>query len=68
MNSIISSLISVILGQLSGETFRKVIDGLLDKVEESVIGSSNKIDDIVVLPLCKKVRELLNVPDDDDVN
>lgn len=65
MQAIISSLVSVLLKSLSKEQFNVVVDGLLDKIEEAVALSPNKFDDNIVLPLVKKTRELLNVPDND---
>ena len=41
------------------------IDAGLDYIEDAVIASENKIDDAVVLPACKLVRTVLNIPDND---
>ena len=65
MNQIITSILSAILALLSEDKFKAVVDSLLDKVEDLVEKSDNKIDDAIVLPLCKKLRELLDVPDND---
>ena len=65
MNSIIASLIAGLLKALSPEVVKKAVDALLDKIEDSVAGSKTKIDDTIVLPLCKTIREALNVPDND---
>ena len=64
MQGIITSILTAILGSLSKEKFNSIVDGLLDVIEEKVKATPNKIDDAVVLPLCTKVRELLDVNDD----
>jgi len=63
--TLVKQIIELVLSLLSAEQFKKVVDAMLDKIEDSVTESSNTIDDAIVLPLCKKVRDLLNVPDDD---
>ncbi|QGH73036.1 MAG: hypothetical protein [Siphoviridae sp. ctCJE6] len=65
MKNVVSQIVATLLSLLNQDTFKKVVDGFLDKVEESVAGSESKVDDAVILPLCKKARELLNVPDND---
>jgi len=56
-----------LLKLLKPEVLKKAVDGMLDKVEEAVTNSSNKIDDALVLPLCRQIREVFNVPDDDNI-
>lgn len=41
-------------------------DYLLDKVEEYVARTDNKIDDAVVLPVIKGLRILWDIPDNDE--
>lgn len=41
-------------------------DYLLDKVEEYVASTDNKIDDAVVLPVIRGLRILWDIPDNDD--
>ena len=41
-------------------------DYLLDKVEEFVARTDNKIDDAVVLPVVKGLRILWDIPDNDE--
>jgi len=65
--TLISQIIALLLSMLTKETYKNVVDGLLDSVEQAVTDSDNKIDDAVVLPLCRKARALLDVPDDDNV-
>lgn len=66
-NQIITALIGALLKLLKPEVLKKAVDGMLDKVEEAVTNSSNKIDDALVLPLCRQIREVFNVPDDDNI-
>ena len=61
----VEKIIGLLLSMLNADMFKKVVDGILDKVEEAVEKSESKLDDAIVLPLCKKARELLNVPDED---
>jgi len=54
-----------LLKLLKPEVLKKAIDALLDKIEDEVTQSHNLIDDALVLPLCKLIRETFNVPDSD---
>ena len=63
--SIVSGIINTLLGLLSPEVAKKALDSALDVIEDAVEDSSNKIDDVIVLPLCRKAREILNIPDED---
>ncbi len=65
MQTIIAELLAVALKNLSADAFKKVIDAALDKVEDAVTSSPNKWDDALVLPLATKIRELLQVEDND---
>lgn len=64
---IMQKVIEIIFGQLIGaldpETVKDVIDGVLDKIENKVADSSNKIDDATVLPLIKLLRSIANIDD-----
>lgn len=64
---LVKQILTLILSMLKPEQFKKLVDALLDKIEEIVSDSENKIDDALVLPLCRKARELLDVPDDDNI-
>lgn len=65
MAKILTYLLPALLKLLKPEVLRKAMDGLLDIVENSVEKSETKIDDIIVLPLCKLIRDTFNVPDND---
>jgi len=54
------------LSNLARDEFEELVDGFLDKLEDDAKESANKWDDIFVLPLCKIVREILHVPDNDE--
>ena len=64
---LITQIVVTLLSLLSKDVFKKAVDALLDKIEEHVVNSPNKLDDAIVLPLCRKARKLLDVPDDDNV-
>ena len=58
--------VTMFLERLSGEEVKKWIDVGLDMIEDKVEASPSKTDDMIVLPLCKLVREALSVPDNDE--
>jgi hypothetical protein len=54
--------------KILGDQSKIFIDAGLDWVEIKVTESPTKLDDAAVLPLCRLVRNVLNVPDDDEIN
>ena len=66
VKGIIIKLFTLILEQLSPDVLKKVVDMGLDIVEDKVAQTPNKIDDAIVLPLCKKIREAFDIPDNDE--
>lgn len=50
---------------LTAENVKGALDSLIDKLEEIIAKSETSIDDKLVLPILKKVREALNIPDND---
>lgn len=62
---IISALVQTLLLLLDGPTVKRALDALLDIAEEAAVRSDNQIDDLIVLPLCAKVREELQIPEFD---
>jgi len=62
---LLSNLINVVLGMLTPEMLKKFVDLLLDFIEDTVQNSENKLDDAIVLPLCKLIRATFGVPDND---
>ena len=63
--NLISQIIALLLSMLPKEAFKKAVDKLLDSIENAVEESEGKLDDAIILPLCDKARELLDVPDND---
>jgi len=62
----------IIAGMLTPETFRPFIeaakgfiDGVLDKVEDHIAETDNKVDD-AVLPFIQSFRDAFNIPDNDE--
>jgi len=58
-------LLKIVLRAIPDDLEKKAIDAALDVIENAVADSKNKIDDMVVLPLCKILRRTFDVPDDD---
>ena len=65
MKSLLLKLLPALLSLLSPEVLKKGMDALLDAIENAVEKSENKIDDAIVLPLCKLIRETFNIEDND---
>ena len=62
---LIGWLVSALLKALPKEMVRRALDAMLDAIEDHVENTANKIDDATVLPTCKFLREVLNIPDND---
>jgi len=60
---LIAQIVQVLLTVLPGSVMKRGLDALLDIVEQSVKDSSNRIDDQLLLPLCAKIREELDIPE-----
>ena len=58
-------LIETLIGILGKrpELLRKGLDALLDVVEDAVVKTPNTLDDKLVLPLCKLIRNAFGVED-----
>ena len=63
----IEALVMVLLAQFPKDKVKEALDALLDVIEDMVANSANQIDDTVVLPLCKAIREYFDIPDNDPV-
>lgn len=59
----LKALMSIVVKTLSEELLKKLADKIIDFVEDAVIDSDNKIDDAVVLPILKQVREAFDIKD-----
>ena len=58
--------IGFVIEKLDEETIKRFLDFGLDLLENAVESSENKIDDQLVLPVCRIIRESLNIEDNDD--
>ena len=65
MLNVLTYLLPAMLKLLKPEILKKAVDALLDVIENSVEKSENKIDDIIVLPLCKLIRDTFGIEDND---
>lgn len=57
--------VNMFISRMSGEDMKKWIDQGIDIIEDKVKDSPSKTDDMIVLPLCKILREAFSVPDND---
>jgi len=62
---LIVSLLAQLLKLLKPEHVTSIIDTVLDKIENKVTASEPKWDDALILPLCKLIRDALNIKDND---
>lgn len=60
-------LITTLLTFLTEDLMKKFADTLLDFIEDFVAGTASSIDDKLILPLCARLREAFNVPDNDPI-
>ena len=63
---IIAELLAMLFKLLKPELLIEIADKVLDLVEDKVEESSTDLDDKIILPLCEKVREAFNIPDNDE--
>jgi hypothetical protein len=66
MSKMLASMIELVLMMLSKEVLKKCVDAMLDIIEDTTAATENKIDDALILPLCARIRETFNVPDEDE--
>ena len=62
---VIMWVVGIFLERMDGKDMKKWIDLGLDIIEDKVKDTPSTTDDIIVLPICKIVREALSVPDND---
>jgi len=65
LKTVLEALIPLLLTLLTREQFVKLVDMIFDFVEDAVRDSSNSVDDTVVLPIINKLRDVMNIPDND---
>jgi len=58
-------IIDLLDKMMSKENMILIADALLDKIEEIVIDSANTIDDAIILPVVKKIRDTFGIIDND---
>ena len=63
---LLEMLLKMVMMVLKPAAITALIDKILDFVEDAVAKSETTMDDVIVLPMCKVIREALNVPDNDD--
>ncbi|MCF7847526.1 MAG: hypothetical protein K9M45_01650 [Kiritimatiellales bacterium] len=66
MQRALIQLIGIVIAMLKPEHVAELLDFILDKIEDLVSRTDNKIDDAIVLPLCNTIRAGLNIPDNDE--
>ena len=64
-NEILAKLVAWLIGRLDEETLKGWVDAGLDYIEDVVAKSESTLDDAVVLPICKLIRDAFGVPDND---
>ncbi len=62
---IIEMVLNTLLALLPKDKAKEAIDGLIDKLEDAVVKSAGKWDDVLVLPVLKKLRDTFDIPDND---
>lgn len=60
-----TTLIGMILKLLTPELLKQAMDTMLNFIEDKVLYTDNKVDDALVLPLCKLIRATFDIPDND---
>lgn len=64
LTSVLAAALPKLLDLLDPQDARIMVDDLLDKIEAKIESSETQIDDMVVLPLINKLREIAQIPDD----
>lgn len=58
-------LVGMLLERVKSEEVKKWIDAGIDLLEDKIVETPNKVDDMVVLPVLKILREAMSIPDND---
>lgn len=64
--SLLTNAFKVLIKAFDADVMRDFADVVLEFVEKRVIGSSSKVDDGTVLPVCSLIRFLIGIKDRDD--
>ena len=62
---VIAFLMEQLHAVLTPELFKRVLDSIIDVLENAIASSETKTDDAVLLPLIAMLRTSLNIPDND---
>ena len=63
---LLATLVAVLIEVFDGETLKKFVDMLLDFIELKVMGTASTVDDRIVLPIAGHIRQVFNIPDNDE--
>lgn len=63
--NLLPSIMETVLKLLPEDVIKEGIDAFFDKIEDRVAASDTPIDDAIVLPVMKRLRAALDVPDND---
>ncbi len=62
---LINSFVQTLLLMLDNATVKRAVDSMLDVIEDAVADSETKTDDAIIIPLMQRIRESLEIPDND---
>jgi len=62
---LINSFVQTLLLMLDNATVKRSVDSMLDVIEDAVADSETKTDDAIIIPLMQRIREALEIPDND---
>lgn len=63
--AMLQAIVALLAQVMTKENLKLVADAMLDVVEDVVAKSDNTIDDQLVLPAVRKIREAFDIPDND---
>lgn len=58
-------LVELLLAMYTPEQIKEFLDAVIDKAEDKIILTENKVDDVFLLPVLKTVRAAFSIPDND---
>lgn len=65
MLKVLTYLLPGLLKLLTPDILKQAVDKMLDVIEDAVSKSENKVDDVLVLPLCELIRNTFAIEDND---
>ncbi len=63
---VLTGLVEALVKNLPADKAKEVADSLLDKVEDAIVKSDNKWDDLMLSLIKKAIREPFGIEDNDD--